>query len=83
MTHYNIPHGIAVSFGMDIANFISLKMGILKKRFEDIRKFFRKIWKGYSIVDLNPKVFCSALAKDKKMLGKNFALFMQRIWKCF
>ena len=34
MTHYNIPHGIAVSFGMDIANFISLKMGIQKKRFE-------------------------------------------------
>ena len=28
-TNYAIPHGIAVSIGMDIANFISMKLGYI------------------------------------------------------
>ena len=50
LTNYEIPHGIAVSFGMDIANFISIKMGFLdNKTRTEIRELLVKIWKGYSL----------------------------------
>ena len=34
LTNYKIPHGIAVSFGMDMANYVSLKRKFLRSQFE-------------------------------------------------
>ena len=40
LTNYQIPHGIAVSFGMDMANFVSVKRKILDESIrKDIRHF--------------------------------------------
>ena len=56
MTKYSIPHGIAVSIGMDMANFISFKFGFLNEKIRhEIRDFLKKIWKGYSIKNLDLK----------------------------
>ena len=35
LTNYSIPHGIAVSFGIDIANYISYKMKLINKSIFD------------------------------------------------
>ena len=34
MTKYSIPHGIAVSIGMDMANFTSFKFGFLNEKLD-------------------------------------------------
>ena len=76
-TDYGIPHGIAVTIGMDIANFISVKLGILEPHIRlEIRELLQKIWKGYNIKDLDVETFCSALAKDKKNVGSELRLIL-------
>ena len=43
LTDYKIPHGIAVSFGMDMANFISVKMKLLDNNIrKEVRAFLKK-----------------------------------------
>jgi len=77
LTNYKIPHGIAVSFGMDMANFISVKMGFLKQSIrKDIRKFLEQIWHGYDIKNLDVDKFCDALSKDKKNVGNELRLIL-------
>ena len=77
LTNYSIPHGIAVSFGMDMANFISVKMGLLDpKTRKEIRELLEQIWEGFSIEKIDSKKFCDTLAKDKKNVGKELRLIL-------
>ena len=42
--NYEIPHGIAVSFGMDISNYVSSKMGLIDDSIRiEIREILQKI----------------------------------------
>jgi len=77
LTNFKVPHGIAVSFGMDIANFISVKKNYLsiKIRFE-IRELLEKIWTGYDIKNINVEKFSNALSKDKKNVGNELRLIL-------
>ena len=77
LTDYAVPHGIAVSFGMDMANFISVKMGFLKSKIrEEIRELLQQIWKEYDIKNLDVEKFRTALAKDKKNVGHELRLIL-------
>ena len=40
LTNYGIPHGIAVSFGMDMSNFVSMKKGYITSEFEIIHESY-------------------------------------------
>jgi len=66
-TDYAIPHGIAVTMGMDIANYVALKLGISRnEHFERMHSVLDKNCKSYRkvIIDVNSLIL--ALAKDKK-----------------
>ena len=77
LTNYAIPHGIAVSFGMDIANFISVKKGLLNNSIRlEIKDLLQKIWSGYSISSLDVAKFSLALSKDKKNVGNELRLIL-------
>jgi len=77
LTNYAIPHGIAVSFGMDMANYLSVKMDLLKPEIRnEIRKLLEKIWEGYNIKNIDIEKFCNVLAKDKKNVGKELRLIL-------
>lgn len=77
LTNYSIPHGIAVSFGMDMSNYISVKMGFLDlKTRKEIRELLEQIWEGFSIEKIDSKKFCDTLAKDKKNVGKELRLIL-------
>ena len=77
LMNYEVPHGIAVSFGMDMANFISVKMKILESQIRlEIRELLQKIWQGYDIKQLDVEKFCSALSKDKKNMGSELRLIL-------
>jgi len=77
LSQYEIPHGIAVSFGMDIANYLSTKMGSLpgETRLE-IRQLLSQIWQGFSIRDIELGDLLDALYKDKKNVGKQLTLVL-------
>ena len=77
LTDYAVPHGIAVSFGMDMANFISVKMKLLKSDIRlEIRELLQNIWRGYDINQLDVGKFRGALAKDKKNVGSELRLIL-------
>ena len=77
LTDYVVPHGIAVSFGMDMANFISVKLNYLAEETRrEIRELLEQIWVGYTINNLSVEKFTVALSKDKKNVGKELRLIL-------
>lgn len=79
LTNYRIPHGIAVSYGIDMANFISVKLGFIS---EDVRQSIRhqleKIWSETSIENISVEKFEKVLALDKKNIGNTYQLILTK-----
>jgi 3-dehydroquinate synthase len=79
LTKYRIPHGIAVSYGMDMANYISVRMGLIDDVVRnEIREITKIIWEGYSIKGIDAKKFIKALSKDKKNVGTQLGLILNK-----
>lgn len=77
LTDYAVPHGIAVSYGMDMANFISVKLKYMSEKIRhEIRELLKEIWDGYAINNLSVEKFANALSKDKKNVGKELRLIL-------
>lgn len=89
VTEYGVPHGVAVSIGMDIANYVGVALGHTTSPFRDrIRAVTSKLWQGYSVRDIDLDPYFEALRRDKKNVGRlvtcvlarDFGdLFMERI----
>ncbi len=79
LTDYRIPHGIAVSYGMDMANFISVKLGYITEDIRnEIRELLEKIWQGTNLDDISLDRFKTALSKDKKNVGTELRLILNK-----
>lgn len=81
LTNYLIPHGICVSFGMDMSNYVSMKKGYINQATRNNSKeLFEKIWRGYEqkIRNINVDDFLVALSKDKKNKGKLLGLILNK-----
>ncbi|MDR3696319.1 AroB-related putative sugar phosphate phospholyase (cyclizing) [Mucilaginibacter sp.] len=79
LTDYRIPHGIAVSYGMDMANFVSVKLGYISEEIrQNIRELLKQIWEDTSITDISLDKFTTALSKDKKNVGKTLGLILNK-----
>ena len=77
LTDYAVPHGIAVSFGMDMANFVSVKLSYLAEETRrEIRELLEHIWDGYTINNLSVEKFANALSKDKKNVSRELRLIL-------
>jgi 3-dehydroquinate synthase len=73
-TNYRLPHGIAVSIGMDMANFIAHVRGLLpRSHFDRMHETLRMNYEEYSNTEIALDAFIDAIMKDKKnttaMLG--------------
>ena len=79
VTDYRVPHGIAVSHGMDIANFISVKMGLID---EGLRQRMREVlklnWDEVPLGGINVEAFIGALRKDKKNVGPEVRVILTK-----
>ncbi len=77
VTNYAVPHGIAVSYGMDIANYVSVKMGILdeEKRIR-IRQITEKFWDNNDLKAVTVNALLESLRKDKKNKGSKLGLVL-------
>lgn len=79
LTNYKVPHGIAVSYGMDISNFISVKLGFIPMEIRtNIRELLEKIWEGYDIRSIQVEKLIIALSKDKKNVGHKLGLILNK-----
>lgn len=79
LTNYRIPHGIAVSYGMDMANFISVKKGYIPTAVrDDVRELVQQIWEGTHITDISLETYTTALSKDKKNVDAQLGLILSR-----
>ena len=77
LTNYSVPHGIAVSFGMDMANYVSIRMNLLEPLVrQEISELLQEIWQGYDIKNLDVEDFLDALTKDKKNVGGELYLIL-------
>lgn len=73
ITDYEIPHGTAVAIGMIMADYISLKRGLIE---EDIVNRSEKVL--LQVIDINPELlnkplgdYLKAIRKDKKQISNS------------
>jgi 3-dehydroquinate synthase len=76
-THYAVPHGIAVTIGMDMANSIAMQRGLLpEQHYHRMHPILRRNYEKYAGTVIPVDALLAALMKDKKntstMLGLIF-----------
>jgi 3-dehydroquinate synthase len=66
-THYAVPHGIAVTMGMDMANYVAVKRGELPiEHYDRMHDILRKNYAAYARTNISAAALLSALTRDKK-----------------
>ena len=66
-TKYAIPHGIAVSYGMDVANAVSVHLGLIDEAtYLRISQTLQKVRTKVSFPEIDIDSYLSYLKKDKK-----------------
>ena len=76
-TNFAIPHGIAVTIGMDIANYVAAKLGVsTDKHFERMHDVMDKNCHTYRHVDIDVNLLMLALSKDKKNSATQLRLIL-------
>jgi len=77
VSNYVIPHGIAVTIGMDIANFVATELGVSSiSHFERMHIVLDKNSKTYRHVSINVTSLLNALLKDKKNSASQLRLIL-------
>jgi len=76
-TNFGIPHGIAVTIGMDIANFVAAELGVsTTKHFKRMHDILDQNCKSYRHVNIDVKLLLNALSKDKKNSATQLRLIL-------
>ncbi len=76
-TNFYLPHGIAVSLGMDMANFQSFQMKrVSEEQFLRWHQCLKKNYKNYTNAEIPLDSFLSAISKDKKNIGSDLSLIL-------
>ncbi len=74
-TRYAVPHGIGVTIGMDMANFVSWSLGRLPaSRYHDMHVTLARNYAGFEQHAIPLNDFMSAIAKDKKNVGNDITV---------
>ncbi len=76
-TEYRIPHGIAITIGMDMANFAAARLGIsTEEQFQRMHPVLSANYRGFEEVDIPADLLMNALARDKKNTPTQLRLVM-------
>ncbi len=76
-TRYAVPHGIAVTMGMDMANDVACRRGLLPKaHLQRMRGVLRKNYAGFQDVAVPFDDMMNALMKDKKNTSTALGLIL-------
>lgn len=77
ITNHAMPHGLAVAWGVDIANYISFRLGLLKER--DFALLHDSIARHFAFTSnhsYDAKSLALAMARDKKAKGSAVTLLL-------
>ena len=78
-SQYQIPHGIAVAHGMDMANYLSLRKGYIDDElYNYLRKILESIWSDIIPKEINCEDYISLLRLDKKSIGQDLRLILTK-----
>ena len=76
-TDYKIPHGVAVTIGMDMGNFVAADFGFSSiAHFDRMHKVLAKNYSGSNGIQLDSESIVAALLKDKKNTVSEFRLIL-------
>jgi 3-dehydroquinate synthase len=76
-TNYSIPHGVAVTIGMDLANYVAAKLGVTTAaHFERMHDVLYKNSQLYRNVSIDVNILMLALSKDKKNSNTQLRLIL-------
>ncbi len=79
LTDYATPHGVAVCFGMDLANFLSARLGYIAEDLrQELRPLLAKNWGQARLSQIEPGQLIAALGKDKKNVGRQIKVILTR-----
>ncbi len=79
VTNYEIPHGIAVAYGMDLANVISAHEGLISIELRNqVRIILKEVWRNTQLPEVNIKDYFDALSKDKKNVGNDIKVILSK-----
>ena len=71
-TRYKIPHGVAVTIGMDMANYIAYQHDLCEKsHFDRMHPILKMNYHTFIDHPIPMQYFMNAIIKDKKNIGKN------------
>lgn len=78
-TDYAVPHGIAVTLGIDMANYVSCRLGLIPSGTSDeLHPLVRANYQGFERTVIPEDRFFAALRRDKKNLGSTVTLVLMR-----
>ena len=76
-TDYEIPHGIAVTIGMDMANFVAAELGFSSvDQFKRMHPVLQRNSAGFAPVDIRREPLMTALRRDKKNTATHLRLVL-------
>jgi len=76
-TQYKIPHGVAVTIGMDMANYVAVKMGLTtQSHYERMHPVLKVNYADFVGENIPLDKFLSAISKDKKNIGDKISLIL-------
>ena len=76
-TEFAIPHGIAVSMGMDMANFVACQLGkTTLNEFARMHPTLHKNYRDYRSTPVPFEKFLGAIARDKKNTAADLKLVL-------
>jgi 3-dehydroquinate synthase len=79
VTDYSIKHGQAVTVGMDMANFVSTKMGLMSTDiFHELHKKLSINFPDFDWKSIDLERYFELLAKDKKNIGSNVGCILAK-----
>ena len=78
-TDYAIPHGIAVTLGMDLANYLACRLGLMGQDvYDELHQLLTANAVGFERTPIPEDRFVAALSKDKKRVDDDVLLILMR-----
>jgi 3-dehydroquinate synthase len=77
VSDYKINHGQAVTLGMDMANYLSFRLGFLRRaKYEGMHKLLKPNIPGFHLQNSKMADYIKSLSKDKKNINRNLSWIM-------
>jgi len=76
-SNFKIPHGVAVTIGIDLANYTAVRLGRMDQRhFDRMHPTLRLNYEGFERTEILPEKFFAAIANDKKNTDAKLGLIL-------